>query len=124
VRAALDAAGAGWVVDGNYLSKIEDVVWSAADTIVWLDLPLRTVLGRLSRRTARRMATGEELWGTGNRERVRSLVTRDNMILWALRTHRPNRVRIETRALDPTYANLTFVRLRTPSDVARLLETR
>ncbi len=25
-----------WIVDGNYSSKIQDLVWSQADTIVWL----------------------------------------------------------------------------------------
>ena len=40
----------------------------AADTLVWLDLPLPLVMGRLLRRTVKRAVTREELWGTGNRE--------------------------------------------------------
>ena len=39
-----------------------------ADTLIWLDLPLSLVMWRLVRRTVRRAATKEELWGTGNRE--------------------------------------------------------
>ena len=41
----------GWVVDGTYQHKIGDLVVDAADTIVWLDLPLR-VCGRRSSRAA------------------------------------------------------------------------
>ena len=26
----------GWVVDGNY-NKVRDIIWSRADTLVWLD---------------------------------------------------------------------------------------
>lgn len=26
-----------WVVDGNYIDEIADVVWPAADAVVWLD---------------------------------------------------------------------------------------
>ena len=39
-REAMDGAPDGWVIDGNYESKLGDTVLGAADTIVWLDLPL------------------------------------------------------------------------------------
>ncbi len=45
----------GWVVDGAYQHKIGDLVVDAADTIVWLDLPLRVWLPRLLKRTYRRI---------------------------------------------------------------------
>src|SRR5919198_88590 len=38
-----------------------------ADTVVWLDLPLRVALSRVTRRTIGRIRAGEELW-SGNRE--------------------------------------------------------
>ena len=41
VRAAMDAAPDGWVIDGSYDSKLGDLVLAAADTIVWLDPPFR-----------------------------------------------------------------------------------
>ena len=49
VEAAM-AASDGWVFDGNYETKLGDLVWEAADTIVWLDLPLHLSLRRLWRR--------------------------------------------------------------------------
>jgi len=122
VRDALAAATTGWVVDGNYLEIVEDLIWPAADTIVWLDLPFRVVMARLSRRTARRMRTREELWGTDNREQVSTLFTRDSIIVWAVRTHRSNRRRFGSRATDAAYAHLEFARLRTPDDVRRFLD--
>jgi adenylate kinase family enzyme len=39
-----------WVVDGNY-SKVRDIVWSRADTVVWLDYSLPVIMTRLLRRT-------------------------------------------------------------------------
>ena len=41
-RAAVDAALAVdcWVVCGNYNSRVRDIVWGRADTVVWLDYPL------------------------------------------------------------------------------------
>ena len=42
-----------WVIDGAYRGKIGDLVLEAADTVVWLDLPMRVWLPRLLRRTPR-----------------------------------------------------------------------
>jgi shikimate kinase len=61
-------SGEAWVTDGNY-SAVRDIVWSCADTIVWLDYSLPTILYRLARRTFRRIFTREELWN-GNKERI------------------------------------------------------
>jgi hypothetical protein len=47
---------------------------------------------RLLRRTAWRVATREELWGTGNRETLgNAFFSRQSILLWALKTHRRNR---------------------------------
>ena len=59
-----------WVVDGVYRNKLGDLVLEHADVVVWLDLPVRVWLSRLVWRTARRIATREELWN-GNREELR-----------------------------------------------------
>ena len=65
-RVASVTAGERWVIDGNY-SKVRDVVWARADTVVWLDLPRRTVMRRVIWRSSG--ASGRvELWN-GNRER-------------------------------------------------------
>ena len=81
----------GWIVVGNY-AQVRDLVWPSADTLVWLDLPLSLVMWRLVRRTLQRAASREELWGTGNRESFRNaFLSRQSILLWALKTHRRNR---------------------------------
>ena len=80
-------AGDAWVVDGNYGGPVRDLVWSRADTIVWLDLTKAAVMAQVTRRTFERWWTGEVLWG-GNRESLRmSLLSRDSILLWAWSTH-------------------------------------
>ena len=86
VRAALDDAQ-GWVVDGNYDSKLGALVLERAELIIWLDLPLSAKLARLARRTLGHWWTGEELWN-GNRESLKTAIWgRDALFSWAVRSH-------------------------------------
>jgi adenylate kinase family enzyme len=87
VRAALDAAPDGWVVDGTYFGKLGTLVLDEVDTIVWLDIPFRTAIRRVLWRTLHRWVRREELWN-GNRESLRIAFSRESIVLWVLRTHR------------------------------------
>ena len=63
-----EATRAGdWVSDGTYHQLIGELVLERAETIAWLDLPLRLVVWRLLRRTYVRKRDDVELWH-GNRE--------------------------------------------------------
>jgi adenylate kinase family enzyme len=109
-------AGERWVIDGAYRGKIGDLVLAAADTVVWLDLPLRKWLPRLLRRTTRRIVLRETLWN-GNRETLRgALWGRDALIPFALRNY-PRRRRLYPVALAP----YRVVRLRSTSELERWL---
>lgn len=111
-------AGERWAAGGNY-SAARDVVWTRADTLVWLDYPLPTVLWRLGRRTLHRIVSREALWG-GNVETWRGqFASRDSLFLWAFKTH--FRRRRETPALlaQPAYAHLHLLRFRTPCAAER-----
>ena len=107
VRAAI--AGEAWVVDGNY-AMVRDLLWERVEAVVWLDLPLRTVLWRYLTRTIRRVGRREELWN-GNRERLSDhLFSRDSLLWWILTTYRRRR-----REYPPQLAarpDIVTVRLR------------
>ena len=123
-RVALAAEGECWVIDGNY-RRVQDIVWARADTVVWLDLPRRTVMRRVIWRTLRRIGGRVELWN-GNRERWRNFFTLDkeeSVIAWAWQTHASNRARYEAAIADPAYGHLRFVRLRSPAEVRRFLRS-
>jgi adenylate kinase family enzyme len=108
-------AGDGWVVDGNYESKIGDLVVDRADTIVWLDLPLRVSLARLWWRTSRRIRADVELWG-GNKESWRSAFWgRESLFAWTIRSHVRRRRTMPARLAR--LPHLRVVRLRTQAEV-------
>ncbi len=116
-RLATAIAGSRWVVDGNY-GSIRDVVWSRADTLVWLDYPLPVIVARVVSRTVRRLARREVLWA-GNRESLRRTFSRDSILLWTLTTFA--RRRREYAELAATERRLAIVRLRSPSAATRWL---
>jgi adenylate kinase family enzyme len=121
-RIAEVAAGDGWVIDGNY-RLARPLVWARADTVLWLDLPKRTVMRQVIWRTLRRAAFRVELWH-GNRERWASLFTwvpEDSVISWAWHRHAVYRERYAAAAADPAYAHLRFVRLRNRREIRRFL---
>jgi hypothetical protein len=91
-------------------------VVGSADTIVWLDLPLRVWLPRLLRRTLGRVIRREELWN-GNRETLRNaFFSRDSLILFALRNNWRRR-----REYPSRLARYNVVRIRTTDEVERFL---
>jgi adenylate kinase family enzyme len=120
VRARADDDG--WVIDGNY-SAVRPIVWARADTVVWLDLPKRTVMRQVTWRTLRRAVTRQELWN-GNREpfaNFLSWVPEKSIISWSWHKHAEYRTRYGTAAADPANAHLAFIRLTSRRDITRFL---
>jgi adenylate kinase family enzyme len=105
-----------WVIDGTYWRKIGRLVLDAADTVVWLDLPLRVWFPRLLRRTWRRWRRRETLWND-NRETLRNAFWgRESLFVFALRSHFVRR-----RTWPTELAAYPVVRLRTVAEMERWL---
>ena len=112
-RVTAAVAGEAWVADGNY-SKVRDLVWGRAGTLVWLDYSLPLVMRRLTARTLRRGLRREELW-SGNRERLwNQLKPRDSILWFALTTYRRRRRQFTQTLAQPEYAHLRLLRFGTP----------
>lgn len=121
-RARVDAALAGdaWTCDGNY-SAVRELVWSRADTVVWLDYSLLVIFARLFRRTNRRIFQGETCCN-GNREQFRlAYLSRESLYVWLLKTYWRRRREMPERLADPKFAHLTVVHLRSPGEAERWL---
>jgi adenylate kinase family enzyme len=118
VHGAMADAPDGWVIDGNYDSKLGELVVGTADTIVWLDLPFWFKLRRLWRRTTRRIRGQVELW-SGNRESWRGgFWGRESLLAWTVRSHFLHRRHWPGRFdRDPR-----LVRLRSAAEARRWLE--
>lgn len=113
-------ASDGWVTDGNYREVVTEVVWPRAQMVVWLDLPRGIVMRQVIRRTLRRVTTRQQLWN-GNREPWSNLYRFDptrNIIRWSWTQHTKYERRFGAAMVDPAWAHLTFVRLRSHGEAA------
>lgn len=114
VRAFVAAHPEGWIVEGNWSSKLDGLLDpgtpGGADAFVWLDHPRALVLGRVVARTVRRGIRREELWH-GNRERLSSLLKwhpEKNIVRWSWTNHPVITARMMQRMAD----GVPVVRLR------------
>lgn len=120
------AATDEWVIDGNYRPVVVDgPVWQRADTVVWLDLPRRTVMIQVTLRTLLRIIRREELWN-GNRERIRNLWAWDphkSIIRWAWTQHAKYQHRFGSAMASLTLVHLHFVRLASHREAEQWLRS-
>jgi adenylate kinase family enzyme len=110
-----------WVVDGNYSGE-RDMIWSRADTVVWIDLPLWLVEYQVIRRSLLRWIARTELWH-GNREAgPLDWLDREHPIRWAWKRHPEYRVQYAALFGDAALSHLRRVRLRSRAEVRHFLE--
>ena len=123
-RVVAATSGDGWVACGNY-KRTHDLLWPRADTMVWLDPPLRVVLRRAIFRTIRRSILRTNLWGTGNREHISNLWSEnDSLYKWAKASYGTRRAHYTAVASDPTWAHLEIVRLTSPGAARKWLNAQ
>ena len=109
-----------WITDSAGYSAVRDLLWSRADTIVWLDLPRWQAELRVLRRSVPRGLLGRPLWN-GNRESVLAWRFPDHPVRWTWTQHGAKRAQIGARLADPRWAHLQVVHLRTAGQARRWL---
>jgi MoxR-like ATPase len=112
-RAAV--AAERWVTDGNKRA-VRDLVWTRADTIIWLDYPVHVSLSRLARRArTRALSLGAHAARSGRREALPGqLLAAARGVLTALRSHRGQRREYPRMFAEPANGHLAVARLRSP----------
>jgi adenylate kinase family enzyme len=102
--------GERWVADGNF-SRVREVVWGLADSLIWLDYPLWLILWRLTKRSWQRIRQQEVLWN-GNRESWTHLLSRDGVYMWTLKAHFRHQREYPALLQEPQFNHLQVARLR------------
>lgn len=103
-----------WILDTAYTRWL-DVPLARVELIVALDYPRWVSLGRLVRRTLAR-CWDRRLICNGNRESLRTLLSRDSIVLWHLRSFARKRRRIRTWATVAPAGGVRVLRLTSPRE--------
>lgn len=109
-----------WIIDSLGYPEVRDTLWTRADTVIWLDYPRRVTMPRVLRRSLKRTATREPLFG-GNTETWSSWLTRTHPAWWSWSQHTPRHKEITTRLKDPRFTPLSTLHFTHPRDTASWL---
>jgi adenylate kinase family enzyme len=116
-RIAAICAEERWVLDTAYGRWLE-IPLARVELIVALDYPRWLSLSRLIRRTLARALDGRPICN-GNRESLRSIVSRNSIIAWHFRSFRRKRQRIRMWDADPSGPEV--MRFTSPREAKRWL---
>ena len=114
--------GDNWVLDGNY-TRTTPIKWERVEVVVWLDFSFPRTLSQAISRAAQRLLSKEEIWpGTGNRETLRMLFSKDSIVLWTITSYRRKRKNIIEMMGAPKYQHIKFHRLCSPVETVKYLD--
>lgn len=110
-----------WIIDGNY-SSVHDIIWSRADTIIWLDYSIWVCYGRMLRRVFQRVFLRQELWN-GNRETFRKqFFSKESLFVWIYQTHGSRREKFHKLQQNNTFPHLTWIQHHSPRQTKQWLK--
>ena len=109
-----------WIIDGNY-SRVRDLVWERATTLIWLNYSFPIVMYRALSRTLKRAVNRQVLY-SGNRESLRmAFLTKDSILLWVLKTYHRRRREYTRMLLTDPRSTLNVVVLGSAGEAKRFL---
>jgi adenylate kinase family enzyme len=112
-----------WIFCGNYFSILGIDFWKQADTIIWCDYSFPVVLGRLLRRTVRRVFTRQILWNENKEMFTVNFLSYDSVILWMMREWNNHKKNYGLLFSQPeTLPGINLVRLKSPRATNGFLE--
>ena len=120
VQEAINTSRGGWIVDGNYSSRLESLVTDQCDTVIWIDLPWSVMFWRITLRAISRAITGEEICGE-NIESWRQMFSR-NSLLWYLIKNRGSYLSRDEQFITMVPENVPIIRIRSRKDLNRFYE--
>lgn len=113
-------AGDAWVVAGSYMSFAQRSFWDRVQLVIWLDLPMPLLIGRVLRRAWRRWRTQELLWGTNTETFWKHLALwrgDDSLVWWIVTQHRRKQRDMRAIMADARWRHIQFVRLASRAEV-------
>lgn len=112
---AMGEADEGWVVDGGYRSQLNGVVEQEADALIYLNIPVALALARVLRRSIKRIAGRELLWGV-NYESPQGAWS---LLKWAKNSHEKRQLQTRKEGEDFIERGLVYKEFRSNKDAEK-----
>ena len=112
--------GDRWVVAGSYTKLSQQVFWPKLETIIWLDLPLHQLVGRMLKRSWKRWRTHELLWGTNYETFWPQLMVwrkEESLLWWIVTQYQRKRQQMLAYQTDPKWSHIRFIRLCSSAEI-------
>ena len=111
-----------WVLDGNYTRTIS-FKWDRVQAVIWLNYSYPRTVFQAIKRALTRLFSREELWpGTGNRENLQMLFSKDSIVLWTIQRYHRHLKRNIGYINDDKYSHIFFHRIRSPREAIEFLD--
>lgn len=108
--------GEKWVLDGNY-TRTMGFKWDRVQAVVWLNFSFARTVYQAIKRALGRLFDQEELWpGTGNRESLKMLFSKDSIVLWTLQKYHRHVKRNVGYIYNEDFSKIKFHRIRSPRE--------
>jgi len=115
--------GENWVLDGNY-TRTKALKWERTQAVIWLNFSFPRTVYQAIDRAVSRLFSQEELWpGTGNRENLKMLLSRDSIVWWTISSYHRHHKRNTGYMEDGKFPHIKFHCIRSPRQARKFLET-
>jgi adenylate kinase family enzyme len=119
-------AGEAWIVAGSYAKYSQDSFWERLDTVIWIDLPLWQLVGRVLKRSWQRWRSKELLWGTNYEKFWPQLMMwkkKESLLYWIVTQYRPKNRAMLSYMMQPQWRHIRFIRLTSSQEVKLFMQT-
>jgi len=109
-----------WVVAGSYLSFCQRIFWNRLETLIWLDLPLYTLVLRMFIRSWQRWRSKELLWGTNYEKfwpQFKVWKKQESLLWWIVTQHKSKRQKLLSQIKSAHWRHINFIRLKSVSEI-------
>lgn len=111
----------GWVTCGNH-SRVREIVWKNADTLIWLNYSFSTTFYRALRRTIQRVTSRKKLFAGNIETYGKAFFSRGSILFWVIKTWKVRREQYPRLLSCDEFSHLNVLEFRSPFEAIELLK--
>ena len=111
-----------WIIEGNYIT-VQDIVFSKAELVIWLNYTFPMVFYRALSRTVKRMITQEELFSENKERFFEQFFTKDSLLYWIIKTYKKKKDNMRFIFDHDLYSNTEKIELTKTKQIQNFINS-